>query len=54
MLPTKYQTVMTSATLNEDLSQLKRDFVIGKVVSLKLKETDLPGLDQLEQVIKKP
>jgi hypothetical protein len=43
---------MTSATLNEDLSELKRMFVVGKVATLRLKEGDLPGIDQLEQVLK--
>jgi ATP-dependent RNA helicase DDX56/DBP9 len=50
LLPARFQTIMTSATLNEDLSELKRTFVVGKCVSLKLKEADLPGMDQLEQV----
>jgi len=41
---------MTSATLKEDLSEIQKTFVEGKMLSLKLKERDLPGTDQLEQV----
>jgi superfamily II DNA/RNA helicase len=36
-LPERFQTIMTSATLNEDLTELKSLFVVGPVVSLKLK-----------------
>lgn len=50
LLPKQFQTIMTSATLKEDLSEIQKTFVEGKVVSLKLKEKDLPGPDQLEQV----
>uniref|UniRef100_A0A914GUG6 RNA helicase n=1 Tax=Globodera rostochiensis TaxID=31243 RepID=A0A914GUG6_GLORO len=49
LLPPHFQTVMTSATLNEDMTELKRTFVVGKVLSLKLKESDLPGIEQLQQ-----
>ncbi|KAL3076305.1 hypothetical protein niasHS_013576 [Heterodera schachtii] len=48
-LPPHFQTVMTSATLNEDMTELKRTFVVGQILSLKLKESDLPGIDQLQQ-----
>jgi len=48
-LPCRFQTIMTSATLNEDLTELKSLFVVGSVVSLKLKEGNLPGVDQLTQ-----
>uniref|UniRef100_A0A915DQT4 Cyclin-dependent kinase 7 n=1 Tax=Ditylenchus dipsaci TaxID=166011 RepID=A0A915DQT4_9BILA len=48
-LPPRFQTIMTSATLNEDLSELKSLFVVGPVVSLKLKEGNLPGVNQLTQ-----
>ncbi|KAI1730482.1 DEAD/DEAH box helicase domain-containing protein [Ditylenchus destructor] len=48
-LPSRYQTIMTSATLNEDLSQLKSMFLVGPAVSLKLKEGNLPGVNQLTQ-----
>jgi superfamily II DNA/RNA helicase len=49
-LPKKFQTIMTSATLKEDISEIQKTFVEGKVISLKLKEKDLPSVDQLEQV----
>nr|CAD2167938.1 unnamed protein product [Meloidogyne enterolobii] len=49
LLPKRFQTLMTSATLKEDLSEIQKTFVEGKMLSLKLKERDLPGTDQLEQ-----
>ncbi|KAI6211279.1 Cell division protein kinase 7 [Aphelenchoides besseyi] len=49
ILPSKFQSVMTSATLEEDLNELKTMFASGKVMSLKLKESQLPSADQLSQ-----
>lgn len=40
---------MTSATLDEDMSEIKKLFVTGSVVSLKLKEGQLPNTEQLTQ-----
>ncbi|KAI6206267.1 hypothetical protein M3Y94_00889000 [Aphelenchoides besseyi] len=48
-LPSQFQSVMTSATLEEDLNELKTMFASGKVMSLKLKESQLPSADQLSQ-----
>ncbi|KAI6223029.1 RNA helicase [Aphelenchoides fujianensis] len=48
-LPVKFQSVMTSATLEEDMSELKTMFASGTVMSLKLKESQLPSADQLSQ-----
>ncbi|TKR79870.1 hypothetical protein L596_014027 [Steinernema carpocapsae] len=48
-LPSRYQTILTSATLSEDMTDLKKIFCVGPVVSLKLKEGQLPGSDQLAQ-----
>ncbi|KAI6226286.1 RNA helicase [Aphelenchoides fujianensis] len=48
-LPAKFQSVMTSATLEEDMSELKTMFASGTVMSLKLKESQLPSADQLSQ-----
>lgn len=36
-LPANFQTIMTSATLNEDMDELRALFVVGPIVSLKLK-----------------
>ncbi|KAK0403434.1 hypothetical protein QR680_016913 [Steinernema hermaphroditum] len=48
-LPSRYQTILTSATLSEDMTDLKNIFCVGPVVSLKLKEGQLPDTDQLAQ-----
>ncbi|VDN56835.1 unnamed protein product [Dracunculus medinensis] len=48
-LPQQYQVIFTSATLNEDIGPIKNLFANGKVVVLRLKESQLPGLDQLTQ-----
>uniref|UniRef100_A0A1I8AS27 RNA helicase n=1 Tax=Steinernema glaseri TaxID=37863 RepID=A0A1I8AS27_9BILA len=48
-LPSRYQTILTSATLSEDMTDLKKIFCVGPVVSLKLKEGQLPDVDQLAQ-----
>ncbi|KAK5975598.1 DEAD/DEAH box helicase, partial [Trichostrongylus colubriformis] len=48
-LPVKYQCVLTSATITDDMSSLKNLFMIGPVLTLKLKEGDLPDVDQLTQ-----
>lgn len=42
-LPKKFQSIMTSATLDEDMTELKKMFASGSVVSLKLK-VNLNGL----------
>ncbi|VDD89651.1 unnamed protein product, partial [Enterobius vermicularis] len=48
-LPPHYQAVFTSATLSEDFSVLKTTFANGPVVTLKLKESQLPDNKQLLQ-----
>ncbi|PAV83469.1 hypothetical protein WR25_12345 [Diploscapter pachys] len=48
-LPSVYQCIMTSATLSDDMSYLKKIFMTGSVVTIKLKEGDLPNADQLSQ-----
>ncbi|VDP02498.1 unnamed protein product [Heligmosomoides polygyrus] len=48
-LPDKYQCILTSATITDDMSALKALFMTGPVLTLKLKEGDLPGVDQLTQ-----
>uniref|UniRef100_A0A7E4ZWP4 RNA helicase n=1 Tax=Panagrellus redivivus TaxID=6233 RepID=A0A7E4ZWP4_PANRE len=48
-LPKMYQSIFTSATLNEDMDDIKSMLVTGPVVSLKLKEGQLPSSDQLTQ-----
>ncbi|WKX96351.1 hypothetical protein Q1695_012644 [Nippostrongylus brasiliensis] len=48
-LPSKYQCILTSATITDDMSALKAMFMTGPVLTLKLKEGDLPNVDQLTQ-----
>uniref|UniRef100_A0A0K0DDZ9 RNA helicase n=1 Tax=Angiostrongylus cantonensis TaxID=6313 RepID=A0A0K0DDZ9_ANGCA len=48
-LPSKYQCIMTSATVTDDMSALKALFMTGPVFTIKLKEGDLPDVDQLAQ-----
>jgi ATP-dependent RNA helicase DDX56/DBP9 len=48
-LPKTYQSIFTSATLNENMDEIKAMLMTGPVVSLKLKEGQLPGADQLTQ-----
>lgn len=48
-LPKNYQSIFTSATLNEDMDDIKSIFMTGPVVSLKLKEGQLPNSEQLTQ-----
>lgn len=36
-LPANFQTIMTSATLNENMDELRALFIVGPIVSLKLK-----------------
>uniref|UniRef100_A0AC34FRQ1 ATP-dependent RNA helicase n=1 Tax=Panagrolaimus sp. ES5 TaxID=591445 RepID=A0AC34FRQ1_9BILA len=48
-LPKTYQSIFTSATLNENMDDIKAMLMTGPVVSLKLKEGQLPGSDQLTQ-----
>ncbi|KAK6054066.1 DEAD/DEAH box helicase, partial [Cooperia oncophora] len=48
-LPVKYQCILTSATITDDMSTLKTLFMTGPVLTLKLKEGDLPDVDQLTQ-----
>lgn len=48
-LPKKFQAIMTSATLEEDMTEVKKLFVTGTVVSLMLKEGQLPNTEQLTQ-----
>uniref|UniRef100_A0AC35UEF9 RNA helicase n=1 Tax=Rhabditophanes sp. KR3021 TaxID=114890 RepID=A0AC35UEF9_9BILA len=48
-LPARYGTIMTSATITDDLSDLKTLFVVGPIVSIKLKEGLLPSVEQLTQ-----
>uniref|UniRef100_A0A0N5ADR8 RNA helicase n=1 Tax=Syphacia muris TaxID=451379 RepID=A0A0N5ADR8_9BILA len=47
-LPSCYQTIFTSATLTEDIGPLK-DLACGSIVTLRLKEGQLPDVDQLSQ-----
>ena len=47
-LPTTYQAVLTSATLTEDVTRLKK-LVLHNPVSLKLEEPSLPDSTQLTQ-----
>ena len=47
-LPSIYQCVLTSATLNEDVESLKR-LVLHQPVVLKLEEPELPPPSQLTQ-----
>jgi ATP-dependent RNA helicase DDX56/DBP9 len=47
-LPSTYQAVLTSATLSEDVTQLKK-LVLHNPVSLKLEEPSLPDSSQLTQ-----
>ncbi|CAI5441478.1 unnamed protein product [Caenorhabditis angaria] len=48
-LPTFYQCIMTSATLKDDMTTLKKLYMTGPVVTIKLTEGDLPNADQLTQ-----
>ncbi|CAJ0579436.1 unnamed protein product, partial [Mesorhabditis spiculigera] len=48
-LASKYQTIMTSATLSDDMTSLKTIFITGPVLTIKLKEGDLPDANQLTQ-----
>ncbi|KAF1768010.1 hypothetical protein GCK72_007971 [Caenorhabditis remanei] len=48
-LPSTYQCVMTSATLKDDMTTLKKLFMTGPVITIKLTEGDLPNSDQLTQ-----
>ncbi|CAD5235054.1 unnamed protein product [Bursaphelenchus xylophilus] len=48
-LPKKFQVIMTSATLEEDMTDIKKLFVTGTLASVMLKEGNLPGTDQLTQ-----
>lgn len=47
-LPTTYQAILTSATLTEDVSRLKK-LVLHNPISLKLEEPSLPDASQLTQ-----
>jgi len=47
-LPSTYQAILTSATLSEDVSKLKK-LVLHNPVSLKLEEASLPDAAQLTQ-----
>ncbi|KAF8381387.1 hypothetical protein PRIPAC_70529, partial [Pristionchus pacificus] len=48
-LPDLYQCILTSATLTDDMTTLKKLFMTGKAVTIKLKEGDLPDSSQLTQ-----
>ncbi|KAK6732386.1 hypothetical protein RB195_016645 [Necator americanus] len=48
-LPVTYQCILTSATITDDMSALKSLFMTGPVFTIKLKEGDLPDVDQLTQ-----
>ncbi|PIC49712.1 hypothetical protein B9Z55_008233 [Caenorhabditis nigoni] len=48
-LPPTYQCVLTSATLKDDMTTLKKLFMTGPVITIKLTEGDLPNSDQLTQ-----
>uniref|UniRef100_A0A8R1I048 RNA helicase n=1 Tax=Caenorhabditis japonica TaxID=281687 RepID=A0A8R1I048_CAEJA len=48
-LPPSYQCILTSATLKDDMTSLKKLFMTGPVVTIKLTEGDLPNSDQLTQ-----
>ncbi|RCN35378.1 DEAD/DEAH box helicase [Ancylostoma caninum] len=48
-LPPSYQCILTSATITDDMSELKSLFITGSVFTIKLKEGDLPDVDQLTQ-----
>ncbi|GMT04035.1 hypothetical protein PENTCL1PPCAC_26209, partial [Pristionchus entomophagus] len=48
-LPDLYQCILTSATLTDDMTTLKKMFMTGKAVTIKLKEGDLPDSSQLTQ-----
>ncbi|GMT32193.1 hypothetical protein PFISCL1PPCAC_23490, partial [Pristionchus fissidentatus] len=48
-LPDHYQCILTSATLTDDMTTLKKMFMTGKAVTIKLKEGDLPDSSQLTQ-----
>ncbi|KIH42439.1 DEAD/DEAH box helicase [Ancylostoma duodenale] len=48
-LPPSYQCILTSATITDDMSALKSLFMTGSVFTIKLKEGDLPDVDQLTQ-----
>ncbi|CAD5228908.1 unnamed protein product [Bursaphelenchus okinawaensis] len=48
-LPKKFQVIMTSATIEEDMTDIKKLFVTGTLASVMLKEGNLPGTDQLTQ-----
>eukprot|EP00081_Caenorhabditis_elegans_P027273 NP_740967.1 Uncharacterized protein CELE_C24H12.4 [Caenorhabditis elegans] len=48
-LPPTYQCLMTSATLKDDMTTLKKLFMTGPVITIKLTEGDLPNSDQLTQ-----
>ncbi|CAI2347259.1 unnamed protein product [Caenorhabditis sp. 36 PRJEB53466] len=48
-LPPNYQCILTSATLKDDMTALKKLFMTGPVVTIKLTEGDLPNTDQLTQ-----
>ncbi|CEF63124.1 Probable ATP-dependent RNA helicase DDX56 [Strongyloides ratti] len=48
-LPKKYQTIMTSATITDDLTEIKQLLLTGPVISIKLKEDILPSSEQLTQ-----
>ena len=47
-MPTIYQCILTSATLNQDVETLKK-LVLHQPVILKLEEPDLPPSSQLTQ-----
>ena len=48
-LPKSYQSIFTSAALNENMDEIKALLMTGPVVSLKLKEGQLPGSDSWTQ-----
>ncbi|CAB3404781.1 unnamed protein product [Caenorhabditis bovis] len=48
-LSSNYQCILTSATLKDDMTTLKKLFMTGPVVTIKLTEGDLPNADQLTQ-----
>ncbi|KHN83238.1 putative ATP-dependent RNA helicase DDX56 [Toxocara canis] len=50
-LPQNYQTIFTSATLSEDIGPLKKMFLHGPLITLKLKEGQLPSSEQLAQYL---
>uniref|UniRef100_A0A158Q7R8 RNA helicase n=1 Tax=Elaeophora elaphi TaxID=1147741 RepID=A0A158Q7R8_9BILA len=48
-LPTRHQTIFTSATMTEKVEALRELYVTGPIVLMKLKEGHLPNNDQLSQ-----